>query len=67
MQTSIVTVDLQKTVRRLAGAATTKRQVADAVFAALRQSAIDPEGVSLDDMKSLVADAVLAAGAARPK
>lgn len=61
MTTTILTIDLQQSVRRLAGAATNRHEVSEAVFGALRDASIDPEAVSLDDMKALVADAVVAA------
>lgn len=58
---TVVTSELTQNVRRRATAAANKRQVAAAVFAALREAQIDPQQVSLDDMKSLVASAVIAA------
>lgn len=66
MPTTILTTDLKRIVRRRAGTATSRRQVADAVFSALHEARIDPRDVTLDDMKSLVADAVRAAHGRHP-
>lgn len=61
MTATIVTSELTQKVRLRASSAANKRQVVAAIFTALREASIDPELVSLADMKSLVADAVIAA------
>jgi hypothetical protein len=64
---SIMNEQIRKAIRHRASKARTKTQLVKAVFDSFRSSQIDPGGVSLEDMKTAIVVAAIAAREAGQK